>query len=484
MSSNRVSKVGNDDDKQLALLFNNPNFKRKEIGVDDTYYDCEPVVTKSKTFINSFYHFNLNEIKVFEALLSLINPTIDYTKQSILLSIFITTKDLETITGIKVKNLNSFLGKFANKLHIPFHFPLDNGDGRPRRNSAGFETIPIAYTCIFDQDYGTFELVVHPKMYPYISAFGTSKIYSKYYYKDLMLFKSKHTARLYQLINSLFNETAWKESGGNTQVRKVNLPVLYSSLGIAWVTENEINSKHKNTYVSKPSKLTQIVIAPSVDELNERSQFMVSFKPFKSGRRMAGYSFAIRKKTVIDVVGVVGTETQAVNEYGEQAAIGKEYKESNVITIDGVSPEQLSKLVDKYGIECVTRNAEYLNERIDLGGVISNKLAYLRTLLKDDIASLPSKVNAFSPENKNLSDARKAFLSKILTPAWPQLSDNAKNEVLDYFFDGLLRQVYKYFEAFYNIEGVDHALLLVKVDAVVHYLNNCDITDDFLITRF
>lgn len=472
MNSIVSSRISNDDDKQLALLFNDPNFSRKEIGVDDTYYDCEPVVTKSKTFINSFYQFNLNEIKVFEALLSLIDPTIDYTKQSILLSVFINTKDLETITGIEVKNLNSFLGDLVKKLHDPFLFPLDRGDGKPRRNSAGFETVPIAYTCIFDQDFGTFELVVHPKMYPYISAFGTAKIYSKYYYKDLMLFKSKHTARLYQLIASLFNEAAWKESGGNTQLRKVSLPVLYSSLGIAWVTEKEINSKHELTYVAKPSKLTQNVITPSVEELNKNSQYIVSFTPFKSGRRTAGYNITIRKKLIVDS----SAETLATIEH-DDSTVDKNLK---IVTVDGVTPKQLSNMVDKYGVERVTRSAEYLEERIESGGTVDNKLAYLKTILKNDYASLPDEVNAYSPLNRNLSPARKLFLAKILTPAWKDLNDQAKKDVLDYHFDGVIYQVYQYFELVYEQRGSDDALLAVKIEGVIKFLNDGDVNKNYI----
>ncbi len=118
---------------------------------------------------------------------------------------------------------------------------------------------------------GRFYIEFHDELIPYISELHDN--YTKYQLVNIGAFSSTHSIRLYELC-SQYRDTGWRQ----TSVDELK----------DWLQVSDKYDRYNN--------FNQRVLTPAIDEINAKSDLLVSVEPIKRGRSIVSLKFTIKSK--------------------------------------------------------------------------------------------------------------------------------------------------------------------------------------------
>jgi hypothetical protein len=198
---------------------------------------------------------------------------------------------------------------------------------------------------------GYIDLAIDPKLRPYLIDLKAN--FTKAYLSDLMAMKSVYSIRLYDLLNQ------YRRIGK----RKITISELKRMLGL---------TKKYKLY----GDFNRRVIAPSIEEINARSDLIVSVSELKKGRKIDSLEFSINSKK-----GFKRPSIEAV-EHG--------LPEGDLFTrlvAHGIKDKQAREIIEIYGDtdpERVSGNIEKLEDELRANKNIKSSGAWLIKAIKED----------------------------------------------------------------------------------------------------
>ena len=118
---------------------------------------------------------------------------------------------------------------------------------------------------------GRFYIEFHDELIPYISELHDN--YTKYQLVNIGAFSSTHSIRLYELC-SQYRDTGWRQTPLNDLKE--------------WLQVSDKYERYNN--------FNQRVLTPAIDEINAKSDLLVSVEPIKRGRSIVSLKFTIKSK--------------------------------------------------------------------------------------------------------------------------------------------------------------------------------------------
>jgi plasmid replication initiation protein len=216
-------------------------------------------VTKANSLIDASYKLNVQAQKLVLACLSKIDPRPEKETPK---EISLTATEFSNLMGIDKKNAHRELYKAADAL---FRSTIQLTE-----NNEEVELYWIQEKAKKIKGEGAIRLVWSDKVLKYIGQLKGR--FTTYKLRNIANLQSSHSIRLYELLMK-FNATG---------ERVIYLDDFKSALGIS--------DKYKEFKILKRD-----VIAPSVKELNQRSDLIIKFETIKKGRSVAALSFEFKK---------------------------------------------------------------------------------------------------------------------------------------------------------------------------------------------
>ena len=211
-------------------------------------------VTKANSLIDASYKLNVQAQKLVLACLSKIDPRPEKETPK---EISLTATEFSNLMGIDKKNAHRELYKAADAL---FRSTIQLTE-----NNEEIELYWIQEKAKKIKGEGAIRLVWSDKVLKYIGQLKGR--FTTYKLRNIANLQSSHSIRLYELLMK-FNATG---------ERVIYLDDFKSALGIS--------DKYKEFKI-----LNRDVIAPSVKELNQRSDLVIKFETIKKGRSVAALS--------------------------------------------------------------------------------------------------------------------------------------------------------------------------------------------------
>ena len=118
---------------------------------------------------------------------------------------------------------------------------------------------------------GRFYIEFHDELIPYISELHDN--YTKYQLVNIGAFSSTHSIRLYELC-SQYRDTGWRQTPLNDLKE--------------WLQVSDKYERYNN--------FNQRVLTPAIDEINAKSDLLVSVEPIKRGRSIVSLKFTNKSK--------------------------------------------------------------------------------------------------------------------------------------------------------------------------------------------
>lgn len=216
-------------------------------------------VTKANSLIDASYKLNVQAQKLVLACLSKIDPRPEKETPK---EISLTATEFSNLMGIDKKNAHRELYKAADAL---FRSTIQLTE-----NNEEIELYWIQEKAKKIKGEGAIRLVWSDKVLKYIGQLKGR--FTTYKLRNIANLQSSHSIRLYELLMK-FNATG---------ERVIYLDDFKSALGIS--------DKYKEFKI-----LNRDVIAPSVKELNQRSDLVIKFETIKKGRSVAALSFEFKQ---------------------------------------------------------------------------------------------------------------------------------------------------------------------------------------------
>ncbi|MEH8048538.1 replication initiation protein [Gallibacterium anatis] len=222
----------------------------------------ELTISKANSFVEASYQMTLDEMRVLSLTLGVFDPLnpkrgFDFTVAEFCAHFPDVNPDIAYVQVQKA------IRKISSRWMI-----LQNDD-------RVLHEVAFVTDRIYFKKEGRFYIEFHEKILPYIA--NLKARYTKYELVNIGAFKSTHTIRLYELCSQ------YKSIG----MREINLKELKD-----WL---QISDKYE-LY----SNFRKWVLEPSVDEINDKSDLVISVEQVKRGRTIVALKFTIQtKKNVI-----------------------------------------------------------------------------------------------------------------------------------------------------------------------------------------
>ncbi len=222
-------------------------------------------VYKSNAVIQAGYQLTLNEQRVVLACIGLV----DHNKQLLATDRFeLSAKDFAMMFGVSEKNAYKMLIDVSKKLFKRYIVIKNPFPDRPNINE--LQTHWISSICYMETE-GKIGLMFAPDLIPYLNQL--QGCFTRYKLKHVGNMKSTYGIRLYELLMQ------WKDIG------KLEIE-------INWLKRQfEIENKYS---AIKDLKLK--VIDPGVKDINEHSNYNVSWTQRKTGRTVTHLNFVFHEK--------------------------------------------------------------------------------------------------------------------------------------------------------------------------------------------
>ena len=353
-------------------------------------------VTKSNKLIEGQCQLTARQQKVLAACISLVNPKAQYPSG---ITIQLTDEQLSTLTGITKRSLPSFLHTACKKFQS---LPIET----PGKKEGTVDYISIAHRSRYDPETRVFELTFHPLMEEELINLS---VYTRYTLRYLTVLSAKYAMRMFEFIAKVYNPKR-----PSPQYIKVRNSDLMYPLGIVNINGEPLVP----SYANSTPLFQQKVLEPCINEINEKTIFDVQYKPYRTGRAIAGFNMVISVKQAVDTRLLPAIED-------ENESVGRR------LAIEGVAPNLIERWINNYGETVVLDNYNYLDERRQLGMTIRSVPAFLNNLLKYNIAHLPDVANPYSSHYSE-NPVHRAFVKELVMPIWWKLHADLREEIVLY----------------------------------------------------
>lgn len=216
-------------------------------------------VSKANDLIDASYKLNVQAQKLVLACLGKIDSRPDASPQK---EVMLTASEFSELMGIEIKNAHRELYKAADAL-FKSSIILHEGDEE-------IELYWIQEKAKKFKGEGAVRIIWSDRILRYICQLKGR--FTKYKLRNIANLQSGHSIRLYELLMR-FNSTG---------IRNISLTDFRSALGL--------DDKYTEFKI-----LNRAVIKPAIKELNQRSDLIISYETFKSGRNVVGLSFTFKQ---------------------------------------------------------------------------------------------------------------------------------------------------------------------------------------------
>jgi plasmid replication initiation protein len=212
------------------------------------------VVTKHNHLIEASYKLTLEEQRLILACIAKIDSRENGNIPS---SITITAKEYGELFGIQLKHAYQQLREATDNL---YERDIKIRDAKTRKRRRWVQAAD------YNDSQGSVSLSFSDYVKPYIGQLNG--LFKSYQLQNVCSLKSIYSIRLYELLNQ------WRETGN----RYVRLDDFKNML--------QISDKYE-----RYADLRKCVIEPAIKELNQKTDFCVSFKPEKQGKKIVRLTF-------------------------------------------------------------------------------------------------------------------------------------------------------------------------------------------------
>lgn len=405
-----------------------------------------PTITKSNLLIQSLSRFTKNEQKLLGASICRINPwtpverirqqaasqyETDVESQLVGFKVHLTSSQISELTGMDLSNINKFIDKATDSfLSNPIQriTPVDGGEKITKFNVATF--------CEYDTAKNLFTIAFNPLLTQDLAEFhGGFTSYRMSYYASL---PTKYSLQLYEIFHSL----AFRKGGTLLLFDKENLNAsLYFNLGLVELDEDG-DIKSSNAFVRTYTTFKNRVLMPAIDAINQKTNLTVSItNEHRRGRSMHSITFLVLDDSSNEMISTQADEL-------------------------GVSRHIIQRLVSKHGRDRVQRNLNLMSDGIEKGIKYRNPPGYLNTLIEQDFANLPEKLNPLSPSNVG-NKILASFLSNVLIKVYRRLPAGIQVDVAEFGIDSVyVALIYQDFVAQAEAFNIRTALAAFSVTEV------------------
>lgn len=223
-------------------------------------------VVMANDMVKGCSNLSLNELKLLRTIIMQVKK-----EDTELYPYKISVKDFQKMTGCTSKNLYSLADKMTDHLLREI---IRIGDGNPKHSWKKFQWVSM---CSYEDGYFTIKL--NDALKPYL--IGLKKFYTEFKLEDIIRLNSVYSIRLLELIY---------EALKSAPVYADKVAEVYISLD---VIRKATNTEGKYTSVNR---WKERVINAAVKEINEKSNYYLTVREYKSSRKIEGFYFTVESQ--------------------------------------------------------------------------------------------------------------------------------------------------------------------------------------------
>ena len=221
--------------------------------------DTSLTISKANSFVQASYSMTLDEMRILSLTLGVFNP-----ENPIKRGFDFTIADFcKHFPDVDEKSAYTQVRNAILKISKRWIVLVDN-------EKELTEVVLVNKRTYFKKE-GRFYIEFHEDLLPYIAQLHNN--FTKYQLVNIGAFSSTHTIRLYELC-SQYRDTGWRQ----TSVDELK----------DWLQVSDKYDRYNN--------FNQRVLTPAIDEINAKSDLLVSFEPIKRGRSIVSLKFTIKSK--------------------------------------------------------------------------------------------------------------------------------------------------------------------------------------------
>ena len=216
-------------------------------------------ISKANSFVQASYSMTLDEMRILSLTLGVFNP-----ENPIKRGFDFTIADFcKHFPDVDEKSAYTQVRNAILKISKRWIVLVDN-------EKELTEVVLVNKRTYFKKE-GRFYIEFHEDLLPYIAQLHNN--FTKYQLVNIGAFSSTHTIRLYELC-SQYRDTGWRQ----TSVDELK----------DWLQVSDKYDRYNN--------FNQRVLTPAIDEINAKSDLLVSVEPIKRGRSIVSLKFTIKSK--------------------------------------------------------------------------------------------------------------------------------------------------------------------------------------------
>ena len=298
--------------------------------------DTSLTISKANSFVQASYSMTLDEMRILSLTLGVFNP-----ENPIKRGFDFTIADFcKHFPDVDEKSAYTQVRNAILKISKRWIVLVDN-------EKELTEVVLVNKRTYFKKE-GRFYIEFHEDLLPYIAQLHNN--FTKYQLVNIGAFSSTHTIRLYELC-SQYRDTGW---------RQTSIEDLKDWLQVA--------DKYP-----RYNSFNQRVLSPAIDEINAKSDLLVSVEPIKRGRSIVSLKFTIKSKKSAVKIEQKRPAFPHKNKYGKYVTLNRDDPRTSNHEYGVWAKDCLKILEDFYQkIEDVP-NEDLLFYWIFLAGNASNK---------------------------------------------------------------------------------------------------------------
>ena len=284
--------------------------------------DTSLTISKANSFVQASYSMTLDEMRILSLTLGVFNP-----ENPIKRGFDFTIADFcKHFPDVDEKSAYTQVRNAILKISKRWIVLVDN-------EKELTEVVLVNKRTYFKKE-GRFYIEFHEDLLPYIAQLHNN--FTKYQLVNIGAFSSTHTIRLYELC-SQYRDTGWRQ----TSVDELK----------DWLQVSDKYDRYNN--------FNQRVLTPAIDEINAKSDLLVSVEPIKRGRSIVSLKFTIKSKKSAVKIELKRPAFPHKNKYGK------------FVKLDTQNPKM--------------SNAEYGNYARDCLKILEDFYSYLADVTTEDL---------------------------------------------------------------------------------------------------
>lgn len=253
-------------------------------------------VVMANDLVKGTSNLSLNELKLLRLVIMQITPE-DIDLHPYIVEI----KELQKIIGVDNKKLYHYAQKMC--LHLLKEVVLI-GDGNPKHKWEAFQWVSY---CKYDA--GKITIKLNDALKPYIV--GLQRFYTKFKLEEIVRLNTTYAIRLLELLHMTFKTEFY---GQHNEEVYIDLQTLRKAT-------NTEQKYHKIDHFKKR------VIESAINELNEKSEYHITYRDYKSGRAIVGFYFLVQQQWEYDM-------QQKAKQGAKQVTVADVLEEQQIIDAD------------------------------------------------------------------------------------------------------------------------------------------------------